>query len=105
MTKDRQFSRIDWGWGSFRQSVGVVSQGGQDLLALEMEHRMKSIQHERDFHASKAAEHTSKVAELDAKLAAMEEAAVGNIVDDDVDQRRRWWKGFWGGAQVNDNSN
>ncbi len=99
MTKDRQFSRIDWGWGSFsvRQSVAAVSQGGEDLLALAMERRKKSIQHERDFHASKAAEHTSKVAELDAKLAAIEEAAVGNTVDDDVDQRRRWWKGLWGG--------
>lgn len=62
MTKDRQFSTIDWGWGSvsegFRQSVSAVSQGGEDLLALARERRKKSIQQERDFHASKAEEHS-----------------------------------------------
>lgn len=46
--------------------------------------RKKCIQQERAYHASKAAEHTAKVVELDVKLAEIEEAAVGSTVDDDI---------------------
>lgn len=71
----------------------------------------KYIQQERAYHASKAAEHTTKMVELDAKLAAMEAAAVWNTDDDDIDQRsnkrrRKWW---WGSGvelmKVNDEPN
>ena len=72
----------------------------------------KCIQQERAYHAAKAAEHTTKVEELDAKLALLEEEAavrsvgVGNInhrrykVESDESRsnkrRRKWWWGLWG---------
>jgi len=63
----------------------------------------KCIQQERDYHAAKVAEHRAKAEQLDAKLAAMEEAVEGNKRDQDNEQRsnkrrRKWWWGLWGGA-------
>jgi len=62
--------------------------------------RKKCIQQERAYHAAIAAEHITKVEELNAELAAIE-AVEGNIGNDEMDNRsnkRRltWWWGLLG---------
>ena len=54
------------------------------------------LEQEREYHVARAAEHTVKIEELDAKLAAME-GMQGNDVDGESERsnkRRRTW--FWG---------
>ena len=62
--------------------------------------RKKCIQQERAYHAAIAAEHITKVEELNAELAAIE-AVEGNIGNDEMDnrsnkRRRTWWWGLLG---------
>jgi hypothetical protein len=64
--------------------------------------RKKCIQQERAYHASKAAEHRTRVEELDAELGVIE-AAEGNEGGEEIEhrsnkRRRKWWWGLWGGA-------
>ena len=60
----------------------------------------KCIEQEREYHATKEAEHRAKKEELDAKLAAME-GVQGNDVDGESERsnkrRRTWFWGLWGG--------
>jgi hypothetical protein len=60
----------------------------------------KCIEQEREYHATKEAEHRAKKEELDAKLAAME-GVQGNDVDGVSERsnkrRRTWFWGLWGG--------
>ena len=60
----------------------------------------KCIEQEREYHATKEAEHRAKKEELDAKLAAME-GMQGNDVDGESERsnkrRRTWFWGMWGG--------
>ena len=60
----------------------------------------KCIEQEREYHATKEAEHRAKKEELDVKLAAME-GVQGNDVDGESERsnkrRRTWFWGMWGG--------
>ena len=103
-------SIIDRSHGQGELYVALLS----SIMALFSTVNLKEcIQQERAYHASKAAEHTTKVEELDAKLAIMEEAeaamsaGVDNInhhrrirVENDEShsnkRRRKWWWGLWG---------
>eukprot|EP00984_Skeletonema_dohrnii_P006989 scaffold2487_cov98-Skeletonema_dohrnii-CCMP3373.AAC.7 len=70
----------------------------------------KCIQQQRAYHAAIVAdyagivaEHRTKMEELDAKLASMDEAVEVNEGSNDLEhrgnkRRRKWWWGLWGGA-------
>ena len=81
-------SMIDRSHGQGELYVALLS----SIMALFSTVNLKEcIQQERAYHAAKAAEHTTKVEELDAKLAMMEEeeeAAARSVGVDNINHRR-----------------
>jgi hypothetical protein len=65
------------------------------MTLLATVNRKKRIQHERAYHAAKAAEHRAKMEELDAELAAIEGVEGGSEVNEEIEhrssKRRRKW--------------
>lgn len=64
--------------------------------------KKKCIQQQREYYLAKIAEYRTKVEELNAELATMEEMGEKQIEEEDAEtrrnkRRRTWWWGLWGG--------